>query len=81
MVFSFAIDRLVKSGGKHHLPSQAEVDVLEIGLHRDTENDKIKIAQSPVAAGAFPSRLTSLSKQRKSTGSHRASLYLDVNQN
>ena len=37
-MFSFAIDRLVKSCGKHHLPSRAEVDVLEIGLYRDTEN-------------------------------------------
>ncbi len=36
-------------------------------------------AQSPVADHAFPPRLASLPKQRKSMVSHRASYHYDVN--
>ncbi len=40
----------------------------------------INNALSPVADHAFPSRLASLPKQRKSMVSHRASLHHDVGQ-
>jgi hypothetical protein len=65
-MFSLAFDKPVYGEGKYYL--------LRGRLYISMYDNKYYInAPSPVADDAFPSRLTSLSKQRESIIRHRAS--------